>query len=75
MDNIVKQSMKNVSTFINQAPDSFMDGIIRASDKVHDHLKETWQDMLPGNQANNGHEDDFVAAVNLNKIEVRVVIT
>ena len=66
--------MKNVSTFINQAPDNFMDGIIRASDKVHDHIKETWQDMLPGNQGSSDqdcHGDDVVAAVNLDKIDVR----
>ena len=46
VDTLMRTSVKNVTNFVSQAPDNFIDGIQKASDKVSDGIQKI-SDKLP----------------------------
>jgi len=60
-DSVMRSSVKNVTNFMSNAPDSFIDGIQKASDKVSDSLLK-FSDILPGSSSNSQDDTDDMSS-------------
>jgi len=59
VDSMMRLSMKNMTNFMSNAPDNFIDGIQKASDKVSDSFLR-FSDVLPASNSNE-NEDNILS--------------